>query len=648
MLIKNFNLREDRKLLEEQEDAIKFMLSRTESIVSLQTGLGKTYSSITAMQLLKNTLKQKLLTIIIAPVNAIISFERELMEFGYSSECVKEYNEEGEITLESKIIKDGLSTKIGYLVSGNYDVLFNDTQCDDIVITSYTKVGDYLEDLEEIIIKHRTNHPDGKVLLIADEVHTLSNKNTTRTKIALELRKMCDIVWGLTATPLKNDYVGLYHLCNFIRPKYIAKSFAEFTREYCVTERVQIRARGGRTVWVPEIVGRKNEEGLKEKLDELIIYRELNYNLKYHYIPVNLNEDELDMYDEVASARLTGGREQFSNRVIDLQKLLDNSLSIEILDEDDVPVFTKNYKFTSKEDRLFSVLDTLIKKEQTPIIYTDFVDTLDRLYEILTSKGYTVHKIDGRTNQKKRKFVEENLKVGDITLITSAGTASLNLQKANVMIFYNVPFSSVNVIQSIGRITRLGSSYSKQHVIFIYCEGTIDTYKIAYFKSNASLISTLIGESSNLPKDLEEKDSEELRNLRQDLLWKYKSKKNGVRRMRRGSIRDRLIVTDETQEEFCGPVLNLSGKTLELIINGKPVTSKSSLEDFNPMITENIGYTKARIREYLRDDYSKIRKIYFILTREAKSVFIIDSERRIGKLIKDYLYENWRYFEDKL
>ncbi|MGL6066465.1 MAG: SNF2-related protein [Cetobacterium sp.] len=647
MVITDLNKREDRKLLPEQEDAVQFMLHRTSAIVSLMTGLGKTFSSLTAMQHLKDVLKENLLTIILAPTNAVISFDRELKDFGYSNECEKEYDDDGDIILEKKVNLK----KIGYLLASNQDTLHNETQCDDIIIVSYSKLGDYFDDLSTIVDKFRSNNPKGKILLIIDEAHTLSNNKTARTKTALGLRKAVDICWALTATPIKNSYEMVYHICNFIRPKFIAKSFAEFTRNFCETQKVQIHARGGRRIWVDEIIGRKNEETLKELLEDLIIFREINYNLKYHYIEINLKENELEMYDEVASAKLSGGKEQFSNRVIDLQKLLDNSLSVDVFDEDEFPVFTKDYKFDSKENKLIETLEKLISKKQTPIIYTDFVDTLDRLYIILSEKGYTVHKIDGRTNTKKRKEVEDNLKVGDITIITSAGTASLNLQKANVMIFYNVPFSSVNVIQSIGRITRLGSSYSKQHVIFLHCVGTIDEYKIRYFKSNASMISSLLGSSSNLPDDLVEADAELMKEMRNELLWQYKSKKNGIRRVRRANIRDRLIISSIDSTSYDSQVLNISGHDLELELQGNPRLSKCRLqEDFSSLMEHvgNQGYFKSKLRDYLRYDYSKIRKIYYLLTRESRIVYIIDGEHKIGKLIKDFLLENWRYFEGKL
>ena len=640
----DINLIKEKTLKKEQEDAVKFLLRRTSAIISLQTGLGKTLSVLTAMQHLKNILSDRMITIIVAPPNALISFERELELFGYSDDNWEEIN--GIIKKTGKLLSR--------MVSGENSLLDNYVYFDDIVLVSYSKVEEYIDNLEKLIIQFRKCYKDSKVLIVFDECHTLANPKTTRTKTCKMIAKYCDIKWGLTATPITNDYISVYTLSDFFRPKYIANNKSDFYRKFCEMEKVK-RTFYGRTFWQDEIKGMKNEDKLKELLQDLIIRREIKYNIQYKYIPITLTEDELDIYDEVASDRLRQGDTQFSTRCIELQKLLDNCLSVDIYDNEGNPILTKNYKFTTKENKLIDIINWLCNIGHTPIIYTDFIDTVFRLEELL-SQNHTVHKIIGKTSTKKRKKVEDTIEQGDIIIITSAGTASLNLQKANTLIFYNVPYSSINVIQSIGRITRLGSSYNKQNVIFLYCNGTIDEYKISYFNSNSARVATLLGSSENLPKEMQQYDNEELTELKQKLLWQYKSKKNKIRRTRKLALKERLIIVniDELKNNYIETdnlIYNVSGETIEVEKTDKIKIIKSEIDKNYGKALENIkdiGYYKSKLREIFLTD-PKILKIYYRITVELKTVILIDNTKyNIGKYIKQYLLENWRKFEEKL
>ena len=77
----------------------------------------------------------------------------------------------------------------------------------------------------------------------------------------------------------------------------------------------------------------------------------------------------------------------------------------------------------------------------------------------------------------KEKQLKQKLGPRSVTLITSAGTESVNLQRANNLIFYEIPFPLRQFIQACGRITRMDSNYDKFQVYILEAEGTIDTYK---------------------------------------------------------------------------------------------------------------------------------------------------------------------------
>ena len=107
--------------------------------------------------------------------------------------------------------------------------------------------------------------------------------------------------------------------------------------------------------------------------------------------------------------------------------------------------------------------------------------------------------VTGKVSDKKRREAETEMRGRDIVIITKAGTESINLQQANHLIYYNIPFAIGSIIQSIGRIARMDSKYSAQYVHVIEASDTVDTYKRLLFQERKELIEDLFGPDPNLP-----------------------------------------------------------------------------------------------------------------------------------------------------
>jgi hypothetical protein len=87
------------------------------------------------------------------------------------------------------------------------------------------------------------------------------------------------------------------------------------------------------------------------------------------------------------------------------------------------------------------------------------------------------------------------------------------------MIFYDIPFSVLTFIQAVGRITRMDSKYSEQHIHIIEATGTIDSYKRLLINMNANLIETIFGGVETLPVEMLRIDKSLQGVLKKKLLW---------------------------------------------------------------------------------------------------------------------------------
>ena len=73
------------------------------------------------------------------------------------------------------------------------------------------------------------------------------------------------------------------------------------------------------------------------------------------------------------------------------------------------------------------------------------------------------------------------------------------MQKANSIIFYDLPYDIVKIMQVIGRITRIDTKFNEQYIEVIEAFGTTDTYKRLCMEKNIKLVETLFGKMNTLP-----------------------------------------------------------------------------------------------------------------------------------------------------
>ena len=129
--------------------------------------------------------------------------------------------------------------------------------------------------------------------------------------------------------------------------------------------------------------------------------------------------------------------------------------------------------------------------------------------------------IKGGVSMAERKRIQEIIAVDMPLLITSAGGESINLQKANSIIFYDLPYDIAKIMQIIGRITRVDTKFDKQYIDIIEAFGTTDTYKRLCMEKNMKLIESLFGKMNTLPYTTYDNEQKFMSTLRRSLLWAF-------------------------------------------------------------------------------------------------------------------------------
>jgi superfamily II DNA or RNA helicase len=163
-----------------------------------------------------------------------------------------------------------------------------------------------------------------------------------------------------------------------------------------------------------------------------------------------VEEDWSDLDGQAQLEQLLRSRSHaLDNERAEVQKLLALAQQVEISGPD------------ARANALLEWIYTLQKEEAEPylkiLIFTEFIPTQEMLSDFLSSRGFSVTRLNGSLDMEERTRVQERfLKEAQILISTDAGGEGLNLQFCHVVINYDLPWNPMRMEQRIGRVDRIG------------------------------------------------------------------------------------------------------------------------------------------------------------------------------------------------
>jgi superfamily II DNA or RNA helicase/sulfur relay (sulfurtransferase) DsrC/TusE family protein len=170
-----------------------------------------------------------------------------------------------------------------------------------------------------------------------------------------------------------------------------------------------------------------------------------------------------------------------------------------------------------KDAKLRELKSKLIefKSKGKILLFSFYADTIDYLYEALTEDkdfsakfGRKIAKITGSLSTSKRKEVIDSFLNSDVDLLLSTDILSegQNLQKARIVINYDLHWNPVRMIQRAGRIDRIGSPFDQIYIYNFYPEKELESLlelvkilqvKIEMINETIGLDASVLGEKIN-------------------------------------------------------------------------------------------------------------------------------------------------------
>lgn len=148
-----------------------------------------------------------------------------------------------------------------------------------------------------------------------------------------------------------------------------------------------------------------------------------------------------------------------------------------------------------KVETLTDTLDALLSedRDQKVIVFTEFVATQLYLRELLVNKGFTVTILNGSMSVEDRDAaLREFREHSNIFISTDAGGEGLNLQFANIIVNYDLPWNPMKIEQRCGRADRIGQTRDV-HIYNLIVSDTVEKRVREVLEEKLSVILEEIG-----------------------------------------------------------------------------------------------------------------------------------------------------------
>jgi superfamily II DNA or RNA helicase len=374
------------------------------------------------------------------------------------------------------------------------------------IITTYNTARLYLEKAPE----------DRFQMLILDEAHKLRNlygvekppQVAKRFRKALEDRRF-QFVLMLTATPIQNRLWDLYSLVDLL-----------------TVARGHENPFGSEGMFVRKFIADGRDKARELKLDAQEEFRSIVYGYMSRIRRGDANLSFPERFAQMHSVSPTAGELELINVIAKPIQHLNVLVQISILQAltsspealsaqlqnmarkgsvpldlaADVKAIVARMPPSAKLRGLATLIEQL--KNEKPdgwrlVVFTSRLETQTTIQNFLESNGLKVGIINGASGPRNQETIARFWATPpDLRVIvsTEAGSEGVNLQIANVLVNYDLPWNPMIVEQRIGRVQRLNSQFAYVSIFNITLQGTFEEYIVGRLMQKLQMASHAIGD----------------------------------------------------------------------------------------------------------------------------------------------------------
>lgn len=284
--------------------------------------------------------------------------------------------------------------------------------------------------------------------VIFDECHYVKTPTSQRGKAATWLTKIATNFVLLSATPSSN---GWSDTINYFIMFGLAKNKTQFEREYAEFDTMFLGQRR-----INKVIGWRNEPLLKK------MYQSFSMKLA--------KEDCLDLpgmtVEDIQFRRSTEYLKLKKDRILEING--------EKFVYDTYPKLSVGLRYYANRTDKLKYLEMLAEgTDENIIVFYNFKGEKEMIFELCQRLKKKVYEVSGQRSELPKRDIWFDLK-NTITLVQyQAGAAGIELQYANLVVFYTPTYSLQDYEQSLGRAYRNGQT-KKVTVYHFMAKNTIE------------------------------------------------------------------------------------------------------------------------------------------------------------------------------
>lgn len=460
------------KLYPYQMEGVRFALFKKGALIGDEMGLGKTLQAIAAAILKKQMFGfEKVVIVTLASLKE--QWKREIEKF---------------------------TDEKGVIIAGNPAQRAALYESDE-----FFKITNYEAVLRDVLVLSRFK-PD---LVILDEAQRIKNFNTKTADAVKQIPKKHAMV--LTGTPLENKLEDVYSIVQFLDP-YRLSPLWKFAADHFLIS----RHKKGR------VVGYKNLGRLAEKLSPIVIRRkkeevlsELPDEVVNNYF-IDLSEKQAKMH----LGYLQSLGPLLSKKYLtpmDLRKIQTLLLCMRRTC-DSTYLIDRRTNISPKLAELEGIVDELVRQNNRKVvIFSEWTTMTFLIAKQLSNAGIYFVELTGKVPVKKRQaLIDEftNNPECNVFLSTDAGGTGLNLQAADCVINFELPWNPARMNQRIGRVNRIGQKSRCVNVVNLIAKNSIEERILAGIQMKTDLFNGVFDNGADRVEFSKEKKTELLNRLR--------------------------------------------------------------------------------------------------------------------------------------
>lgn len=388
-------------------------------------------------------------------------------------------------------------------------------------------------------------------LVIVDEAHHLKKQRSQAYQLVSQLKKKYILL--LTATPVENDLEELFNLITLLFPGQL-ETAASFKRKYItrgdplkpkntetlkqLIREVMVRNRRSET---GAIAGRRSADMIRIELtpEESAFYQRLTVFVRGYYSS-GKDKAQLGVHAFVLKILQREAGSSIEAVLPTLQKMADNQDYPERL-RGVLAALARQAGNVPRRAKVEALLKLLPGIQGKVIIFTSFTETQRYLVQTLRMAGLLVAELhSGLRRQEKEEQVHLFAGEADILVSTETGSEGRNLQFANHMVNYDLPWNPMRIEQRIGRIHRIGQE-KDVHIYNFSAADTIEAHILEILDAKINMFQLVVGELDMILGDLTEK--RDFEDIIMDI-W-ARSDNNEAINSEMEALGDRLVVARE-------------------------------------------------------------------------------------------------------